>query len=280
MKPVPAVPIDGGEVVVAGDVALEIFRTGSGRPLLLVPGMDGIEGALDLIRRLSSDFEVIAVSPPGFGASDMPRHVSSVDDASYILLDLIEKLDIEDAVAVGLSLGGWFATEALVKNDTRISQLILAAPLGLKVADRDEPEMTDIFMLTAADAEHRQQRTERKTPDLTALSETELRRVLRNREAVSLFGWSPYLNNPKLRHRLHRLKLPTLVLWGRQDALIPAASGSAFADLIPNAELQFVEDAGHRLYSDRPEELAAQILHFAGNPIVKKEHDHAGLAIQ
>ncbi|MGK6315711.1 alpha/beta fold hydrolase [Neorhizobium sp. DT-125] len=264
----------------AGNVTLEIFRTGSGRPLLLLPGMDGIEGALELIRRLSSRFEVIAVSPPGFGASDLPKHVSSVDDGSYILLDLIEKLGVEDAVVVGLSLGGWFAAEALIKNDARVSQLILAAPLGLKVADRDKPNMTDIFMLTTADAERRQQRSGKKAPDLAALNEAELRRVLRNREAVSLFGWSPYLNNPKLRHRLHRLRLPTLVLWGMQDALIPAASGSAFANLIPNAELELVENAGHRLYSDRPEELAEQIFRFAGIPTIRKERDHAGLAIQ
>ena len=55
---------------------------------------------------------------------------------------------------------------------------------------------------------------------LHALPETELAAIVRGREALALFGWKPYMHNPRLKHWLHRIDLPTLVLWGEQDGIV------------------------------------------------------------
>ena len=87
---------------------------------------------------------------------------------------------------------------------------------------------------------------------------------LRNRESTVLFGWSPYMYNPKLAGRLHRIRIQTLVLWGASDRVAPAAYGSAFANRIPGARFDLVENAGRFPHVEQPAELARRIAEFAG----------------
>ena len=84
-------------------------------------------------------------------------------------------------------------------------------------------------------------------------------RFVRNREALLLYGWSPTLYNPKLRHRLHRIEVPTLLLWGAQDGIVSTDYGRQYAAAIPRATFEVVEDAGHYGYLEQPDAFAAKI---------------------
>jgi len=76
-------------------------------------------------------------------------------------------------------------------------------------------------------------------------------------------GWEPqYLHNPKLRGRLHRIKSPTLVLWGEGDRLVPLAHGQAYATHIPRAALQVVPGAGHSPLLEQPAESLRLVADF------------------
>ena len=224
--------------------------------------MDGVEGSAALIDLLAQKFTVYAPSHPGFGASDLPRHFSTVDDLSYFYLDFMEAFGLTDVTLVGFSFGGWVAAEMLVKDASRISRAVLGAPLGLPTADRREQIVTDIFMLDRSEAEAHLQFTPAPLKDASALSEQELGRRARNAEAVTLYGWSPYLYNPKLKQRLHRIKLPTLVLWGEEDRLAPTAYGDGFVTNIANATFETIPSCGHRIYTDTPEAAAERIVNF------------------
>jgi pimeloyl-ACP methyl ester carboxylesterase len=136
----------------------------------------------------------------------------------------------------------------------------------------------DIFMLPSHAAEQLLQFTPCADINLAEIEEDRLRRMLRNREAVSLFGWSPYLNDPKLRQRLHRVSVPALVVWGTDDELIPSKYGEEYARALPNARLETIDDCGHRICIDQPERLVELIASFSAS-VPTTEAVHARLAV-
>ena len=240
----------------------ELLTTGEGSPLLYLHGMDGIEGSAAIISQLSQTFKVYAPSHPGFGASDLPRDFSTIDDLSYFYLDLAQHLDLQHATLAGFSIGGWLAAEILTKDSSRFANAILGAPLGLRTADKQEQIVTDIFMLDRNEAEARMQVSPPVLRDVSDMSQTELERMARNAEAVALYGWSPYLYNPKLEQRLHRIDVPTLVLWGEDDRIAPTQYSNGFVSNIAGARLETIPSCGHRIYTDSPESAAEHIANF------------------
>lgn len=246
---------------------IEMFIAGSGAPLLYLHGIDGVEGAAAFLKELSQDFTVYAPSHPGFGTSALPRHFDRVDDLGYFYLDMMDILSLDRPVVVGSSFGGWVAAEMLTKEGHRASKMVLISPFGLKTAERREQYVADIFMMSRQELGANLQVGEPPLgsdfPTLTSLPEDRLRRLMRNDEALSHYAWTPYMNNPKLGDRLHRIHCPSLIVWGSEDSLITPAYRASFTDALPSAEIGIIEKAGHRVHADKPEKLAAQITAFA-----------------
>ena len=258
----PADFLDQAQLVDIHGLKLELIVKGNGPPLLFLHGMEGVEGCAKLIELLARDFRVYAPSHPGFGASELPRSFSTVDDLAYFYLDLLDHFDLRGVTVVGFSLGGWIAAEILVKDSSRATRLILGAPLGLRTADKRASEITDLFMLHPKDIDATMQVTSPSKLNFQALPERTLERMARNAEAVCLFGWAPYLCNPKLHLRLHRIKVPTVVLWGEQDRLAPLDYAKKFAGKLKAARLETLAACGHRIYVDCPDLAAARIVSF------------------
>ncbi|HEU4623731.1 MAG TPA: alpha/beta hydrolase [Steroidobacteraceae bacterium] len=263
----PAHFLDEAQLVEVQGLKLELLVKGKGAPLLLLHGMDGIEGCARIIDLLARDFTVYAPSHPGFGASELPRSFSTVDDLAYFYLDLLDHFDLRDVTVVGFSLGGWIAAEMLVKNASRVAKLVLGAPLGLRTAERKTMHVTDLFMLDPKEVDATMQVTPAASNvNLASLPERTLERIARNAEAVCLFGWSPYLYNPKLHLRLHRITVPTVLLWGREDRFAPLEYAKRFAAQLRASRFETLAGCGHRIYVDCPELAAAKIVNFAPAP--------------
>jgi pimeloyl-ACP methyl ester carboxylesterase len=98
----------------------------------------------------------------------------------------------------------------------------------------------------------------------TSLDDPRILMWLRAREATARVGWNPYLHNPRLPQHLHRIACPTLVLWGRQDKLIPLPHGEYLAAHIPGARLQVLENCGHMHPFEQPAEYAASVAKICG----------------
>ncbi len=90
-----------------------------------------------------------------------------------------------------------------------------------------------------------------------------LRIVASNRVALSMYAWDAYLHNPKLPHRPHRTKLPTLILLGESDRLVPRTIGNAYLERIPGARMAVIDKAGHTPHIEQPEVFVQQILNIA-----------------
>jgi len=100
-------------------------------------------------------------------------------------------------------------------------------------------------------------------PDYAALDDAAVEEVARDREAAVLYGWRPYMHNPSLTHWLHRVSVPTLVLWGEQDRIVAPAYGERLTQAIPGARFTTIAAAGHYPQIEQPETVAAAIETFA-----------------
>jgi pimeloyl-ACP methyl ester carboxylesterase len=249
-------------------IRIETIERGVGRPLLFLhPGI-GIAPDAPVLDRLAARTRLIAPTHPGFGGSELPAWFNAIDDLAYFYLDLLEALDLRDTIVVGVSLGGWIAAEMAVKSCARISHLVLANPVGIKVSDRQTRDIADIFALTEEQlAELAYFDPAAGKYDYKAMPEAEVRAVARNREATARYGWSPYMHDPKLKQRLHRIRVPTLVLWGTADRIVAQPYGQAYCAAIPGARFQEIERAGHFPHLEQPDEFARRIHAFVeGTP--------------
>jgi pimeloyl-ACP methyl ester carboxylesterase len=84
----------------------------------------------------------------------------------------------------------------------------------------------------------------------------------RNREATARYAWSPYMHDPKLRGRLHRIDIPTLVLWGASDRLVSESYGRAYCAAVTDARFELIERAGHFPHLEQPQIFAARVFSF------------------
>lgn len=245
-------------------IRLEVIERGQGRPFVFLHGEEGLDPQAPFLDLLAAQGRVIAPSHPGFGHSPEVERIDTVDDLAYLYLDLLAEQDLRQVVLVGSSLGGWVAAEMAVKCTDRIAALILLAPVGIKVGDRETRDMPDIFALPPAEVARLQYDDPRRAVvDPSSLSDDELTVIVRNREATALYAWEPYFHNPKLRQRLHRVTVPTLLLWGAHDRFVtPGYYGAAYRDLIAGAKLEIVEQAGHFPHLEQPQACAARIRAF------------------
>jgi pimeloyl-ACP methyl ester carboxylesterase len=151
-----------------------------------------------------------------------------------------------------------------VKTAQRLSQLVLIDPVGIKAGDRETRDIADIFAITDKQlAEIAYADPQRMTRDTKSLPDEELVLMARSRESTGRYAWSPYMHNPKLKGRLHRIRIPALVLWGEADRIVKPEYGRAFAAEIPGAQFALIENAGHFPHLEQPNALAQHITDFA-----------------
>jgi pimeloyl-ACP methyl ester carboxylesterase len=255
-------PVEGAaERLEARAGSVQILRGGDGPPLLFLHAAGGAGTWLPFHGLLARRFEVIAPDHPGFGGSDDMPEVEAIDDLVYHYLDVLDRLGLERVSVVGGSVGGWIAAELAVHSPHRIERLALLGAAGLRVPGN---MATDVFLMTPDQVVA----TLYKHPEpvLQAMpAEPDVDFILamqRDMAALARYGWTPYLNDPKLERRLHRVAAPTLVLWADDDRVMPIEHGRRYAERIPDATLRVIEDCGHAMYFERPDAFADAVTEF------------------
>jgi pimeloyl-ACP methyl ester carboxylesterase len=236
------------------DTSLEVIERGEGRPLLFLHAGEGLAPERPWLDLLGSRYRVIAPWHPGWDNSPLLEGMGVVDDLAYLYLDLAAELELDDAVLVGACFGGWVAAEIMVRSTARFSRLVLVDPLGVKFSGRDERDITDMHALARPEYLKLAWADPAKGEvDFTKLPDSELAAIVRGREAFALYGWKPYMHNPRLKRWLHRIDRPTLLLWGAEDRIVTPAYGESWCRAIPNARLELIADAGHFPHWEQPE---------------------------
>ena len=245
------------------DCRIRLMRGGSGSPLLFLHGGGGMGIWLPCMARLARQFDVIAPEHPGFGDSDTPPWLDTIGDLANFYLDFLDQLDLRGVHLVGSSLGGWVAAELAVRNATRLASLTLVGAAGIHVKDveqvdtflsNDEQRIRDLF--------HDQELAEAviagsERPELEDAA-------LKNRMTTAKLSWQPRNYDPHLRKWLHRIKVPTLLVWGDQDRLFPKEYALAYQRLIPGSKLSIIPHCGHLPHVEKGDEFAAELATFIG----------------
>ena len=249
-------------IPVAG-IDVEVHEVGSGTPILFLHSAQGFQPGHAFIKLLAETRRVIAPSHPGFGRSGLPAWLSTVDDIAHVYLELMDKLGLRKVDVVGASIGGWTAAEMASKAPERFRRLVLVSPVGVKLGPTDRLDIPDIFaMPQEAVTKLLFHNPEKAKVDIGKMSDDELTIMVRNRETLALLVWEPWMHNPKLRHRLHRVVAPTLCLRGASDGLVSADYLAAYAKLLPNATTETIAAAGHALPVEQPQAFASSVLSF------------------
>jgi pimeloyl-ACP methyl ester carboxylesterase len=232
------------DVITVCGCRIELASAGQGTPLLILPGAGGAALYEDLARHWSASFRVLLPQHPGFDASDDPQWLERVDDLAYFYLELLDQLSIGPVCVVGHSLGGWIAAELAIRNPRALSAACLIAPAGIRVPG---VSVGDNFLWSP-------EQTLRKLYADPALAASvvagasdaaSVERIFRNRQTTARLVWSPRWFNPQLGKWLHRVRVPTLLVWGEQDQLLPVAHAQPYTDLIAGAKLQRIDNCGH-----------------------------------
>jgi pimeloyl-ACP methyl ester carboxylesterase len=251
---------------------IQYRRGGHGPTLVYLHTAQGEGDGLELLDSLAHGFDVVAPMFPGFGESDGLDQIDDMEDATFHLLDVFERLEIDRPTVVGSSLGGWMAAEVATRYPNRVGRLVLVNPAGLYI---EGAEIKDIFgrkiQEMVPDLYYDQSHpVAQLTLQYAALAEDRqaelpfelVRPILQTMAAAARLGWDPYLHNPKLRKRLWRISVPTLVVRATGDTLIPEAHARTYAAEIPGARYVEVEEAAHMVVIECPEVLAGVIREF------------------
>jgi pimeloyl-ACP methyl ester carboxylesterase len=243
---------------------LSLQRGGKGAPLIYLHGTDGLAEWPAILDTLAERFDVIVPDHPGFGASEIPAWIDDVSDVAYLYLDAIEQLKLSGLHVVGQSLGGWIALEMAVRSTQRLRSLTLISAAGIHV--KGVPK-ADIFMIDPED----QARLAYADPAIGAAAAERAGAdkyqdlAILNRIASARFGWQPRFFNPRLERWLHRVNVPTHVIWGDGDRIIPPAYAEAFHRAIPGSTLTMIPDAGHLPHVERTGAVAQVLQTFLQN---------------
>lgn len=227
-------------------IELEVLRCGTGSPLLLLHGFQNVDPAAPFLDALGKHASIIAPTHPGFGRSSRPADVETVYDLVHCYLALLDAMTNDKVTLMGFSFGGWLAAEIAAKAGRRIDKLILVDPLGIKVSDRETPDIFDVFNKHPDETRARSWHNPAKwAPNYDDLEDDALVTISRNWESLCRYGWHPYMYNPQLKRWLVNIKAPTLVLWGASDRIVTPAYGEAYAKAIPGARFEVIPEAGH-----------------------------------
>ena len=249
-------------ISIAG-ATLELVDRGQGRPLLFLHAGEGLAPERPWLELLSRRFRVIAPWHPGYGNSPLIDGSGSVDDIAYLYLDLAAALKLDNALLVGACLGGWVAAEMMVRSTARFSHLVLVDPLGIKIGGREERDIADMHALAPTEYLKLAWADPAKGEvDFTQLSEDQLAAIVQARNAFTLYGWKPYMHNPRLKRWLHRIDVPTLLLWGAEDRIVTPAYGKGWGQAIPGARIEMIPQAGHFPHLEQPDAFVERLSVF------------------
>ena len=248
-----------------GDFRAEIATGGDGPPLLYLHGAVGQKGWAPFLERLSQQFTVYAPWLPGYGAATGLEHLDDLTDLTLYCLELLDALGVARTHVVGHFLGGMIAAEMAAMRHQTLKGLILVDAAGIKPV---QGEISEIFMVSAYTRLQQRFYDPTQVPNYEnyARELTPEEQVMEhsNAEMASRLCWKPYLHNPSLPYYLRSVPTSTLIVWGRQDAIIPLECGEMFEKALPNACLTVIDRCGHSPALEKPQEFLGVVTDFLG----------------
>jgi pimeloyl-ACP methyl ester carboxylesterase len=248
------------QIVLQGDLATPVEVRGSGTPVLYLRAEEAWSED-PVLDALAKDFVVYA--PVLAGTEQSLTQLDSIHDLLIYTNDLLDALELGPLPVIGHSFGGMVAAELAAMNPQRVTHLVVIAPLGLWNDDEPVSELQALDSVVLAqrlfgDADSPSAQTWLQASQTTGTFE----RMQSLRAAYHFLFPIPERGLAK---RLHRVKCPTLILWGDKDGITPPSYAAAFQRLIPGSQVQQLASAGHMLNDQQAAQAAAAIDTFLTN---------------
>ena len=240
------------------------YELGAGPPLLLIHGIGGdADEWVFCVHELSSSFRVIAIDLLGFGRSDKPPIRYSIGGFVEVLERFLDALSIASATLVGSSMGGWIAAAFALKLAERTDRLVLVDSAGLQSDVAEMPidlrvsthsHMRSILSVMFYDQGFVTER----------LVDLAYQGHLRRQDGYAIESVLKNFKDERewLDKRVGELKVPTLILWGEQDAMIPVTKSDTFLQLIKGSRREIIAECGHLPALEKPGEFVRHVTAF------------------
>jgi len=241
-----------------GGAGIEYLVGGSGPPLVWLHGVEGNLGWLRMHEELARTHTVYVPTHPGYAGSERPPWLETFLDLSRFYLWILQELRLPHAIVAGHFIGGWLAAEIAVMSPSIVSKLLLIDAAGVRPR---EGEITDIFLHGSEGSRRLSFFDPKQVADYELLFGSKGGPDAReahiiNREATTRYCWKPYMHDPSLAPLLERLaSVPTMLIWGREDRIVPIECGELYRKAIPGARLEAIERCGHFPHLEKPAEF-------------------------
>ena len=247
-----------------GGNEITVVTAGSGRPLLVLHDELGYTGLLEWQRALAKERTLLIPLAPGFGRSPRIDWIDGVRDLGSVYARILREERLTDVDVIGFSFGGWLAAEMIASNPNQFRRSVLVAPGGIKVS---EGEIADVFQVPAQTYIDASVFDRNKTPEFGKLyGEPTPERYEALEDARAEFArlaWQPYFHNPTLPHLLEGITdQKVLLLWGKQDRVVPRAVVDAYKKSLAGSKLVVFEDCGHRPEIEKTEQFVNEVKQF------------------
>jgi pimeloyl-ACP methyl ester carboxylesterase len=251
---------------------------GEREPIVFVHGLGGQwQNWLENLPRAAQERRVIALDLPGHGLSPMPRDQITIPGYGRTVQALCDRLGLSHVDIVGNSMGGYIGAEVAIQFPQRVDQLLLVSAAGITSADLAHAPIMTLGRVAAAIATHtaaqdRQLAARPKARHLSLLFVARHPSRLKPDLAYEGFfkgtgkpGFTDALRaslNYDFRDRLPEIGVPTLIVWGEKDSIIPVKDAQEFERLIPDSRKVVMKDTGHVSMAERPETFNDLMMEF------------------
>jgi len=241
--------------------SIPMKRAGAGPAMLVLHGSGGSPRFLPAMQKLAEQFEVFIPQAPGFGGTPAPDWLETIADLANFYLEFLDMFDLRHVHLVGLSLGGWTAAELAVRNASRLASLTLMDAPGI-AAPGIEPR--DHTLLGEEQAIRDTYFNSKLADDAMARAFAPGNETVHqaNRRIVATLAGQHRYHDPQLQSWLYRIRIPTHVIWGANDRILPPVYGETWQKAIPGARLTVIPRSGHLPIQEQPDLFAAAVAEF------------------
>lgn len=247
----------------AAGIKLHVARGGRGRPVMVLHHETGTLDRLPFYDALAQHYDVLVPHHPGYSRSQRPDWMRSVRDIAVLYRGLLSALELDKVALVGLGFGGWIAAEMAAMAPADLSHLVLAGAMGIKPPEGDILDLAITGYIDYARAGfHDQKAFDGVYGAEPSTDQLEMWDICR--EMSFRIAWKPYMYSQTLPHLLGAVRVPSLVVWGDDDKVVPLSAGKRYVEALPQTKLHVVESCGHCIDMEKPEVLAKLVTEFIG----------------
>ncbi len=239
---------------------------GSNGNIVLIHGIGGFaERWSTVIPLLSKKYRVIALDLPGYGYSDKPSIDYTPEFFSKLVFDFLDSIGIRKTNMIGTSLGGQIVAECAITQNKMIEKIVLVAPAGVM---KSSTPTLDAYSMAALYPSHDtvktayEMMTGSKKVTIEAIEEFIKRMTQPNAKMAFMSTILALKNAPPITDRLSNIVVPTLLIWGKHDTMIPVKYANDFVSSIKNSQLEIMENCGHTPHIEEPVKFSQIVLNF------------------